>query len=336
MRADSSALGLGAGLLAALCAGGCLNLSTQRWPGPMRAASKSLPAGDAVEHAAGPEEVTLLRHADPVSYRPAGTLSGIPMAFFDKTQRLTAGGAVIVAPGGLAEVVWSDGSSISLSGYGIGWVASPSRGEPLFELQEVTRARIALGKPGQVRLVGGSILRGSSGPYLLERQTQNTLLVHNQSKGNVFLEYRDTSFELGPGQVLELPLLEHGAAPLAVDPQLRKDPRWNDVWFSGGVELSPEGQGAFRAQLRAPAGALAELQAESELVARGVRLRLEPLASARFAPLTTSAPDAADGTGPKPRAAPPEPSPQGPAPAPPTQPAPAPAPAEVGAGTPKP
>lgn len=196
---------------------------TQRWPAPMEARVDPLPPGDSANHPPGPEEVSLIRHADPVQVRPAGALQGHPLAFYEKKVRLTAGGAVIVAPGGRAEVLWPEGSSIVLFGRGVGWVGSPSRGEPMFELQEVERATLSLREGDSVRLLGGSVLTGASGPYVLEKDTANaTLWVHNQSKGSVQVAFREELFELGPGQALLLPLLSAGGAPFSEDPSLER------------------------------------------------------------------------------------------------------------------
>ena len=90
----------------------------QRWPGPMRATVEPLPPGDLAYHPPGPEEVSLIRHADQVQVRPAGALQGHPLSFYDKKVRLKAGGAAIVAPGGRAEILWPEGSSIVLFGRG--------------------------------------------------------------------------------------------------------------------------------------------------------------------------------------------------------------------------
>ncbi len=299
--------------LACLCVcASCVNFTTQRWPKPMRAAGRDLPPGDQALHPAGPEEVTLLRHADPVSYRPAETLSGIPMAFYDKTRRLTAGGSVVVAPGGLAEIVWPDGSSISLSSYGIGWVTSPSRGEPLFEFQEVTRARISLRKAGAVRLVGGAILRGASGPYHLERQVDDTLRVHNQSKGLLFVEFREAQFELGPGQALDLPLLGVGGAPVDSEAGFRRASTPIALDLRGDLQVleDPNGSIVVRSGIAPDEPGLEGLQDEREIRTQGVRIRLEAGEQARLKPFLGRGAAGANAPASVPSIAPiPEPSP---------------------------
>ncbi|MEO6711124.1 MAG: hypothetical protein ABI054_07405, partial [Planctomycetota bacterium] len=96
---------LPAGLFLCLgvCASGCFFPNTQRWPPPMGGDFEKLPPGDAAGRPEGIEEVTVIRHADPVRVRPVGALSGQPLAFYDKRMRLNAGSSVIVSPGGRAE-----------------------------------------------------------------------------------------------------------------------------------------------------------------------------------------------------------------------------------------
>jgi hypothetical protein len=201
---------------------GCLWRSTQRWPGPMETTSDPLPPGDSAQRLPGPEEVSIVRHADPVQVRPVGALSGHPLAFFDKRARLAAGSAVLVSPGGRAEVLWRSGASIVLFGDAVGWIGSPSRGEPMFEFQQVDRAHLNLVEGDQVRLLGGAVLTGASGPYVLERSADQTLLVHNQSKSEVRVAFREETFELGPGRGVRLPLLSSSGAPFAEDPDLER------------------------------------------------------------------------------------------------------------------
>jgi hypothetical protein len=171
------------------------------------------------------------------------------MAFYDKRARLTAGGAVIVSPGGRAEVIWPGGSSIVLFGEAVGWVGSPSRGEAMFELQELDRARLDLMAGDQVRLIGGALLSGSSGPYVLQHDPDGTVLVHNQSKGPVQVAFREEVFDLAPGQAVRIPLLSSGGAPFVDDPSLQRfsGPGFN-VRLLGAVECVEE-DGGVRVQL---------------------------------------------------------------------------------------
>ncbi len=255
-----------AALAAVLTLGGCAARETQRWPGPMRATQSPLPPGDAQNHPPGPEEVSVLRHADPVQVRPAGALRGYPLTFFDKRARLTAGGAVVLSPGGRAEVLWPDGASVMLAGEAIGWVGSPSRGEPLFEFQELDRARIELREGSEVRLLGGAILSGASGPYLLQHGTDETLAIQNQSKSPLSIAFREERIELAPGQIVVLPLLSSGGAPRGDDAEFAR--------FQGpGFALRMIGEPTCTEE-----GARVQVQAASErgadILTFGVRVKL--------------------------------------------------------------
>ena len=269
------ALVLGALGLAAALPAGCIDMDTQKWPGPMEARVDPLPPGDSQQHPPGPEEVTVLRHADPVQVRPVGAMSGIPLAFFHKKVRLTAGGQVIVSAGGRAEILWPGGSSIVIFGSGVGWIGSPSRGDPMFDFSDVERARLLLREGDQVRLVGGALLTGPSGPYLLERSAAGTLSVHNQSKGRLAVAFRDESFELGPGQQVLLPLLSAGGVPIEPDLALQRiSGEGFTVHVNGDFELLPD-ETAVR--LRARAG-----PAERVVRGLGVAVRLAPGEEVRF------------------------------------------------------
>lgn len=251
----------------------------------MESSVDPLPAGDSLMHPPGPEEVTVLRHADPVQVRPVGSYAGIPMAFYEKKTRLTAGGQVIVSPGGRAEVLWSQGSSIVLFGRGVGWIGSPSRGDPMFDFSDVERARLMLSEGDQVRLVGGALLSGSSGPYLLQREPAGTLSVHNQSKGRLSIAFRQETFELGPGQHVRLPLLSAGASPYGQDLGLQRvsGPGFN-VMVRGDFEPLPDERAVH---LRAKEGV-----ADREAEALGVRVQLSPDEEVRFGGLDVGAEEA--------------------------------------------
>lgn len=241
-----------------------------------------LPPGDIDLHPAGPEEVSVVRHADPVQVRPAGALSGHPVEFYDRRTRLTAGGSVIVAAGGRAEILWPGGSSIVMLGRGIGWVGSPSRGEPTFEFAEVERARLDLREGDSVRLVGGALLTGASGPYLLEHRPDRTLFVQNQSKGTLSIAFREELFELAPGQIVILPLLSSGGAPFSDDPDVQ---RFSGPGFAvrmiGRLEAEEEA-GGIRVRASADSSEGAEARAF------GLRVRLTPGESVLFRALRGS------------------------------------------------
>ena len=187
--------------------------STQRHPEPMTDAVDPLPAGAQTLYPEGPEEVLVVRHADPVKVRPAGRTGGFPLTFHGKDERVHAGSSISVAPGGRAEVLWGDGTSILLSDRGFGIVGSPSRGEPLFAFLEVASAWIDLEGEEQIALVGGSRLSASSGPIVLERVRADIVRVRNQSKTSARIAFREDVIELDPGQAVDLPLLTAGGSP---------------------------------------------------------------------------------------------------------------------------
>jgi hypothetical protein len=268
------------------CLPGCFWMRTQLWPEPMGGDAAQLPPGDTELRQAGPEEVSVVRHSDPVRVRPAGALAGHPLAFFDKRERLTAGGCVIVAPGGRAEVLWPSGSSVLLFGKGIGWVGSPSRGEPMLELQEIDGARLELMPGDRVELVGGAILSGDAGPYMVDRQEDDTLRIRNQSKGPLQLAFREELFLLDPGQSLSLPLLSSGGAPRSPDLGLQRvaGPGFA-LEVRGPLELQPGAHGVS-------ARALADPPGERYLRALGVTVRLGEGEQAQFTGVGASPADA--------------------------------------------
>lgn len=275
-RAALLALGLVASLGAALGAlSGCVKVTTQRWPGPMEPEVRPLPPGDSKSHLPGPEEVVVLRHADPVRVRPPGTNSGRPLAFYDKLTRLSAGGQVVVAAGGRAEILWPQGSTVMLYDNAVAWIGSPSRGEEILDLSRVDRARIMLRPEDRVRLVGGSVLYGEGGPYVLNLLSPGTLAVHNQSKGSASVAFREEVFLLGPGQRVVLPLLSAGGRPIETTAGVQ---RLQGPGFSVGAVGEVESS-ATETEFSVSASG------ESVVDAFGVRVRLAPGARATFGDL---------------------------------------------------
>ncbi len=256
-----------------LTTGACFFPNTQRWPPPMTGEFETLPPGDAGTRREGIEEVTVIRHADPVRVRPVGALSGQPLMFYDKRMRANAGSSVIVSPGGRAEVLWPSGSSIVLFGQGLAWIGSPGRGEPMLDFQEVDRARMVLSEGDRVRLMGGAEISGSSGPYVIERMKDRKLVVVNQSQGDLQVAFREELFTLGPGHKVVLPLLSESGAPIRPDPAAKSiaGPGFQ-VRITGDVESMGDSQSmAFGS-----AG-------ESLLEGLGQRVKLAPGESTRFA-----------------------------------------------------
>lgn len=259
-------------LLVLACAG-CAAW-TQVWPPPMQTVREPL-APDPHPHAPGPEEVTVVRHADPVQLRRAGTVAGFPLFFYDKSTRANAGASVIVSAGGRAEVLWPSGTSVMMFDQGVGWVGSPSRGEPLFEFQDVANASLQLSPGDRVSLVGGAILSGESGPITLERGREQELTVRNQTKLNVTISYREEMIILSPGQSVMLPIVSSGTGPIQIDPDRKRiaGPGFG-VWTLGPVRT-----------LEDPGRVSLAADGDASVSALGVNVKLAPGSSATFGSL---------------------------------------------------
>lgn len=252
-------------LVLAFVAGGCY-IDTQRHPGPMRAAVDPLPPGTTDLVPAGPEEVLVLRISDPVYVRRPGEAQSFPLYFYSKQARMNAGSWVFSGAGGRVEVLYSDNTSITLYGLGSGIVGSPSRQEPVFDLQQVDRARIDLTTLQQVRLLGGAILESSTGPFVVERAEEGILRIRNRSKGVGRIAYREDILVLDPGEVVDLPVLDTGTGPVearAGFEAVAGAPFPLEV--SGDVSQVSDSDGLrFRAE------------GEHEVRAHGLRVRLDP------------------------------------------------------------
>jgi hypothetical protein len=278
------------GLLCALSTSGCTWLSTQRWPAPQSRDPKTLPPGLASRYAEGPEQVKVQRHADPVRILAPGALTTYPLSFYNRTLRASAGTAVVTWTGGRAEILWPSGASVVLFDSCIGWIGSPSRGEPTIDFIELTRAQLMLQPGDQVRLLGGAMLTGSSGPYVLERVLDDVQRVINQSKGSVTVAFRDATFELGPGQKVDLPLLSGGGDPRLAETGLRSYAVGRFRIGVGGDVQPAIGDGR------------AWVSADHELALRGlgVRVQLAPGEQAEFADLAAPAGEPPSSTGEQP------------------------------------
>lgn len=248
--------------------------TTQRAPAPMKNDVNPLPPGDSERLPPGPEEVLVLRHADPVQVRPAGLTASFPLSFYNKSLRVNAGSGVSSAPGGRVEVLWPGGNSIVLFGRSSGVVGSPSRGEPAFLIRQVERAQIDFNADEQVELLGGARLSASTGPFILDHVRFDILRVKNQSKGPGRISFREALLTLDPGQVVDLPLLASGAAPVQSDPGLQQTGGAGfRVAWSGQVDVEPE-EGAVRVRALG----------EHELVGLGLHVRMLRDEEALFLP----------------------------------------------------
>lgn len=246
--------------------------STQRWPGPMEARVDPLPEGDVVPAPTGPEEVLIVRHADPIQVRPAGLPSSFPLSFYDKDIRVGAGSTVYSAPGGRVEILWSDGTSVVMFGRGTGVIGSPSRGEPAFTFREVERALLDLKHDEEIELYGGAHLAANSGPFILDHVRGDILRVKNQAKSAGRIAFREAVFTLDPGEVVDLPILTAGAKPTPRDSGLA-------LARAGGFAI--EYGGAIE---RIPSDGAVVLAAngDHEIHGMGVSVRLRPGEEARF------------------------------------------------------
>jgi hypothetical protein len=254
----------------------------------MEASVNPLPQGDFVGEVTGPEEVYIVRHADPVQVRPAGLPSSFPLSFYDKDIRVGAGSTVYSAPGGRVEIIWPDGTSIVMFGRGTGIVGSTSRGEPAFTFREVERALLDLNHDEEIELYGGAHLTASTGPFILDHVREDILRVKNQSQSAGRIAFREAVFTLDPGQVVDLPVLSGGARP---------SPRDSGLAFARAGGFAIEYGGAIE---RVPAEGAVVLAAtgDHEIHGLGVSVRLRPGEEARFRGLDQRAQSSAPATSP--------------------------------------
>lgn len=300
-------LALALALGASACAGDLRwpKIPTQRYPAPMPATVDPLPPGTESQYEPGPEEVLIVRHADPVQLRPAGQLSAFRMPFYDKIRRVRAGSWVYGLPGGRSEILWPNGSRITLFGRTVCVVGSQSRGEPAAIFFELERADLHLIEGEVVELLGGSELTARSGPVVVARVRADVLRLKNQAKTDVELAFRDELFRLEPGHAIDLPLLEAGGRPDPVVPGGRRV-------RAAGFEL------ATRGEVRVlEGGGDVQLQAggEHEIRGLGQRIELLPGESLRVGGLRP-APAAPEPAAPEPAGPEPEAEPAGPDPEP--------------------
>lgn len=264
--------------LSRVLAAGALLLTActaQRLPGPMETTRSPLPPGDLELFAPGPEEVVLIRHADPVQVRPNGLKSGYSLSFYDKQRRLTAGSWIYSASGGRFEVFWPEGASIIVSGDSTGVVGSDSRGEPNFVFMELDRATFMLTDGHQIELPGGSLLSASSGPFVVEKLPRGVLRIANQSKRAAQIAFREDSMRIDPGQQIDVPLLEIGGAP---------DPGAGGFDEIDGPGFAVRVRGEARAS-QDDSSVVVRANGANEIRALGVRVQLERGEQARFSGL---------------------------------------------------
>jgi len=227
----SRGLAVGALLLAAC--------QTHRWPPPMEGFEVPVEGLDELANAGGPQEVSVLRHSDPVQIRRAGANSAFPLQFYSKRERVRSGGMVLTGLGGRAEVLWPVvGTSVVLFDEGACSIGEPNRGEPTATFLVLTRAVLHINPGDRIELLGGAILRcqsdGVTGPFVLERLHPEILRIRNQTKSPATVAYREEVLSLSPGQLVDLPLLGDTSTPFPVDPDLV-------ALSGGGIELMAKG-----------------------------------------------------------------------------------------------
>ena len=185
----------------------------------MENVSDPLPAGVDSDTPAGLVEVLVYRHADPVQVRLPESPTAFPLTFFRKNRRMNSGAWVHCGAGGRAEILWpTDGAKILLHDNGVCRIGEPSRGEPAVRFEALTRAEISLSPGAITELPGGSQLTGPpdspAGPYLVRRIYNELIRIFNQSGAPAYLRFREEEIVLGPGERIDIPLLEAGGAPI--------------------------------------------------------------------------------------------------------------------------
>ncbi len=239
--------------------------TTQRWPEVMDNTADPLPPGQSEWLEEGPEEVLVVRHADPVKVRPAGLTGSYPLKFYDKSLRVHAGSAINSAPGGRIEVVWPNGNSLVMYDRGAGAIGSPSRGQPSFIFLNLTGALVRFKTADQIQLPTGILLSASNGPFTIELVEADVLRISNRSKGPGEVQFRDEVITLDVGQMVDVPMLSAGGKPEKLDPTIKvaEGPGYPVSW-SGSAEMQ---RGADNVRLRA-------LEA-NEVRANGVRVKMD-------------------------------------------------------------
>ena len=267
------------------CAVAALGCSTERWVGPLEPTVLPLPAGEGADYVAGMEEVVAVRHSDPVLVRRAGATASFPLDTAHRRERLRSGGWVLTRAGGHAEVFWPlIGTSIHMSEAGALSIGEQARDEPAATFRQITRARCLLQPGVRVALPGGALLEGDptreSGPFLLEARYPNVLRLSNDSKVTALVSFREEVLPIGPGQSVDLALLEVGTAPRESAPgMLRVEGDAFALALEGGA-TSTEAEGGF----------LVGAEADGRVRALGVEVDLDPTRRALFLPLRVDPP----------------------------------------------
>lgn len=285
---------LGRGLFLIALSGAVAGCRTQRWLEPMEPTVWPLPPGAGSDYVPGLEEVVAIRHSDPVAVRRAGEDLPFSLNAVNRRERLNSGGWVMTRAGGHAEVFWPlSGTSILFHEEGALWVGEQARDEPAATFEVLSFASVKLSPGVRIALPTGAELSGDeareSGPFKLEARFPEILRVSNDSKVTAFLAYRREVLPLGPGQSVDLALLEAGTRPEDAPPDVRRA-------LEGGVAVDLEGEVEVR---EFGAGLVAESTGAGRARALGVSVELDPDRRALFLPLGADLP--AGGPLPEPR-----------------------------------
>lgn len=260
--------------------------STQRWPGPMENLRDPLPPGEGDLYPPGPEEVRIVRHADPVQVRTAGSSASFPLSFRRKEIRVASGSSVSCAAGGRAEILWPDGGSVILFGRTAGIVGSLSRGEPSFLLRDLEGAQFDPASEDLYELLGGAQLRARAGPVRVLRVREDVLLVSNQSKRSAEVAYLDATIVLDPGQAVHLPILSSPGDPGAGSGgRPTAPPRPAGILHGRGFAVERDGEAELSVD-----GSTIVARGEGVARALGVSVRLGSGDEARFSGLAAPRP----------------------------------------------
>ncbi|MEX1024333.1 MAG: hypothetical protein WD226_04580 [Planctomycetota bacterium] len=238
-RRFASALALG--WLAASCG------NLQRLPGPM-------PYGSADEPFVESQPIArLIRHGDPVQWRPAGEAGSVMLAFYDKETVLTEGSWVFTGAPGRAELLRPDeGSSAVL--FGISAVEIGNGVEtPWLHVVKLDRVWLRLVPGDRVGLPGGAVLQAEgegklpAGPFLLTSLSPDVYRVHNQGLRPARVHYRDQTLVIEPSERLGLARI--GSAYGGTAPMLERTREVSlgdrSAQVLGDVAVAPAGDGAW-------------------------------------------------------------------------------------------
>jgi hypothetical protein len=247
----------------------------------MEAAQDPLPAGDATRYPRGPEEVRILRHADPVQVRMAGSAGRIPLSYKRKEMRVSSGSGVVCSGGGRAEVLWPNGSSAVLYGFTEGIVGSPSRGEASLILRDIDQVSFDPKAEDLFELQGGAKLRVRAGPVRVTQPRRGVLNIANESKRSAQVAFRDATIVLDPGHAVDLPILT--GSPPVPGSTTTGEPKLSTTQGPGFTLEAGEG-----ATATAEAGALVA-RGNGVVRALGVQVALSPGSEARFSSLVRPA-----------------------------------------------